>query len=213
MRKLLFVLIATGLASASLVALATASHSAGSVSPSQEVAWPWEPKGSVPAGTTDNNWEQGKGDHADSQFSYLKQLTPSNVSGLKVAWTQNLAPPDYAGGIQGSPIVVSGKGKNLPLESGTMFISANKGITALDPATGKILWAYVGPNPKPKEGAAAAPQLQFGNTTKSIGFCDGKITSGQQDGSITAINAKTGAPLWSNQVSAVSEFVGHTGQT
>jgi glucose dehydrogenase len=86
-------------------------------------------------------------------------------------------------------------------------------VTALDAATGKILWSYVGPNPKPKEGAAPAPQLQYGNTTKAFSYCDGQIGVGQQDGSITALNAKTGAPLWTNQVSAVSEFVGHTGQT
>jgi glucose dehydrogenase len=214
MRRLLFLILATGLTAATVVALASASHSAGSISPSAEVAWPWEPKGSIPAGTSNNNWEQGKGDHAGSQFSYLKQINTSNVANLKVAWTQNLAPPYYTGGIQGSPIVVTGKGKNLPLESGTMFVSADKGIVALDPTNGKILWKYVGPPPKPNSpGGTAAAQLQYGNTTKSIGFCDGKVTTGQQDGSIAAINAKTGAPLWSNQVSAVAEFAGHTGQT
>src|SRR5260370_27861764 len=114
MRRLLFLLVATGLVAASVVALASASHSARSVSPSAETAWPWEPKGSVPAGTADNNWEHGKGDLADSQFSYLKEINTGNVAGLKVAWTQNLAGADYAGGIQGTPIVVSGKNKNLP---------------------------------------------------------------------------------------------------
>src|SRR5439155_26158155 len=110
MRRLLFLFVATGLAAATVVALASASHSARSVSPSAETAWPWEPKGSIPAGTTDNNWEKAKGDLADSQFSYLKQITTGNVAQLKVAFTQNLAAPDYTGGIQGSPTVVTGKG-------------------------------------------------------------------------------------------------------
>jgi hypothetical protein len=217
MRRLLFVIVSTGLAAASVVALATASHAtrtAGSISPSAEVAWPWEPKGSIPAGTADNNWQYGKGDLADSQFSYWKQINTSNVKNLKIAWTQNLSGPDYTGGIQGTPIVVSGKGKNLPLESGTMFISADAGIVALDPSSGKILWKYKGPPPKPNApGGASAPQLQYGNTTKAHTYCNGIITTGQQDGSIAAINAKTGAPIWTNQVSAVAEFAGHTGQT
>jgi glucose dehydrogenase len=214
MRRLLFLLVATGLTAATVVALATASHQARSITPSAETAWPWEPKGSIPAGTANNNWEHGKGDLADSQFSYLKQITPANVANLKVAWQQSMAPADYTGGIQGTPIVVSGKGKNLPMEAGTMFVSANKGVTALDPTNGKILWQYVGPNPKPgAAGGASAAQLQYGNTTKAFSFCSGTITTGQQDGSIAAINAKTGAPIWTNQVSAVSEFVGHTGQT
>src|SRR5579864_5000043 len=110
MRRILFLFIATALAGASVVALASASRSARSVSPSAEAAWPWEPSGSIPAGTTDNNWEHGKGDLADSQFSYLKQINTSNVASLKVVWQESLAPPDYTGGIQGSPIVVSGKG-------------------------------------------------------------------------------------------------------
>jgi hypothetical protein len=38
-------------------------------------------------------------------------------------------------------------------------------------------------------------------------------SAGQQDSSIAAINAKTGAPLWTNQDLAVAEFAGHTGQT
>src|SRR5438093_11445230 len=108
MRRLLFLFVATGLAAVTVVALATASRSAGTagaVSPSAETAWPWEPKGSIPAGTADNNWEHGKGDLADSQFSYLKQINTSNVANLKVAGTQNLAAPHYSGGIQGTPIV------------------------------------------------------------------------------------------------------------
>ena len=41
-----------------------------------------------------------------------------------------------------------------------MYVAANKGVTAMDAASGKILWSYVGPNPKAKEGAAVTPQLR-----------------------------------------------------
>ena len=129
-RRVVFLLGAALVAAVTVVALATASRTTGAtraVSPSAETAWPWEPKGSIPAGTADNNWEHGKGDLADSQFSYWKQINTSNVANLKVAWTQHLATPDYAGGIQGSPIVVSGKNKNLPMESGTMYLVGERG--------------------------------------------------------------------------------------
>jgi glucose dehydrogenase len=205
---------AMALGAVCLVGLASATPSGRSISPSQEVAWPWEPRGSAPAGTSDNNWEHGKGDLADTQFSYLKQINVGNVSKLKIAWQNSFAPPDYTGGIQSVPMVVSGKGKNLPLESGTMFLSANKGMVALDPTNGKVLWQYIGPNPKPSTpGGTPANQLQYGNTTKVSSFCNGKVITGQQDGSIVALDAKTGAPIWTNQVSSVSEFAGHTGQT
>jgi len=214
MRRVIFLIVATGLVAAVMTALASASGSSQSVSPSQETAWPFEPSGSVPAGTSGNDWQDGSGDLARTNFSYLKQINTSNVGNLKVAWEQHLSAPGYAATIQGTPIVVSGAGKNLPLESGTMYVAASKGITALDPTTGKILWQYIGPNPPPANpGGAPAPQLIFGNTSKGIDYCNGEITTGQQDGSIVALNAKTGAPLWTNQVSAVSEFAGHTGQT
>src|SRR5689334_16371346 len=134
MRRLLLMSVAVGIVAVTTVTLATASHSARTVAPfapSAEVAWPWEPEGSIPAGTANNNWEHGKGDLADSQFSYWKQINTSNVKDLKIAWTQSLSDPTYTGGIQGTPIVVSGKNKNLPIESGTMYVAANWGIVAL----------------------------------------------------------------------------------
>jgi glucose dehydrogenase len=210
----LYLLLATGLSAGVVVSLASAGSTARSVSPSQETAWPWEPQGSIPAGTSGNDWQYPKGDLAGSDFSYLNQINTSNVANLKLAWQQSFSSPSYMGTVQGAPIVVSGAGKNLPLESGTMFIVADAGVFAVDPTTGKILWQYVGPPPKPNSpGGTPAPQLIFGNTTKSMSFCNGTVLSGQQDGSIVALNAKTGAPLWTNQVSDVNEFAGHTGQT
>jgi glucose dehydrogenase len=214
MRRFVLILVTAALAAATLAALATASRSSSSVSPSQETAWPWEPQGSVPAGTAGNDWEHGFGDLARTDFSYLKQINTSNVGQLHMVWQEPLAHAGYSGPIQGTPIVVSGANKNLPLASGTMFVAADAGIVALNPTNGKILWKYVGPPPKPSSpGSPPAAQLVFGNTTKGFTYCDGIITTGQQDGSIAAINAKTGAPLWTNEVSAVAEFAGHTGQT
>jgi glucose dehydrogenase len=150
---------------------------------------------------------------ADSQFSYLKQINTSNVSQLAVAWNQSFDPPGFTGEGQAVPIVVTGQGKNLPLASGTMFINADSGEVALNPETGKILWQYIGPPPKPASpGAAPTQALVYGNAPKTETSCNGMVFFGQQDGSVQALNAKTGAPVWTNQVSDVNEFAGHTGQ-
>src|SRR3954464_11628163 len=141
MRRLLLTVVTVGVAAVTVVALGTAARSgptSARFAPSAEVAWPWEPEGSIPAGTAGNNWEHGKADLADSQFSYWKQINTSNVGSLKVAWTQNLSLPTYTGGIQGTPIVVSGKNKNIPIESGTMYVAANWGVVALNPSSGEI---------------------------------------------------------------------------
>jgi glucose dehydrogenase len=196
-----------------VVSLASASSSSSSVSPSQETAWPWEPSGSVPAGTAGNDWQYPKGDLADSQFSYLKQINTTNVSKLQVAWNQSFDPANYTGGGQAVPIVVAGQNKNLPLASGTMFINADSGMVAMNPETGKILWQYIGPPPKPAApGVAPTQALVYGNAPKTETYCNGMVYFGQQDGSVQALDAKTGAPVWTNQVSDVNEFTGHTGQ-
>jgi glucose dehydrogenase len=215
-RVRVLLVLAAGLAAIGVVSLASASPSSvsrGSRAVSAEAKWPWEPAGSVPAGTAGNDWQYPKGDLADSNFSYLKEINTKNVSSLKVAWQQSFAPPNYSGPIQGSPIVVSGGGKNLPLTSGTMFLVADSGVVAVDPTNGKVLWQYIGPPPKPASpGATPAQSLIFGNTSKGFSFCNGMVIAGQQDGSIVALNARTGAPIWVNEVSDVNEFAGHTGQ-
>src|SRR5439155_19049430 len=189
MQKLLSFILVAGLVAAATVALASASSTSKRVSP--ETAFAWLPIGEVPAGSATNNWEYPQGDLAHTNYSLLKQINTSNVANLKLAWQVSLDGPTYNGVIEGAPIVVSGKGKNLPLESGTMFLSANQGMVALDPATGKTLWAYVGP--PPVNGAA---QLSFGSSARTQSYGNGMVFSGQQDGSVVALNAKTGAVVW-----------------
>jgi glucose dehydrogenase len=206
-------IVTVGLLAVGVASLASASPSATKSAVSSNSAYPWEPQGSTPAGTADNNWQYPKGDLADSQFSYLKQITDKNVSTLKVAWNQSFDPPTFTGEGQAVPMVISGTGKNLPIASGTMFMNADSGEVALDPTTGKILWQYIGPPPKPSSpGATPGQSLVYGNAPKTESQCNGMIFFGQQDGSIQALNAKTGAPVWTNQVSDVNEFAGHLGQ-
>src|SRR5947207_9563975 len=100
MRKFVLTIVTTGIVAVTVVALSTAANSgrtSARFAPSSEVAWPWEPEGSIPAGTADNNWEHGKGDLADTQFSYWRQINTSNVKDLKIAWTQSLSPATYTG--------------------------------------------------------------------------------------------------------------------
>src|SRR5262245_58368054 len=136
-RQLSLLLVALGLVAASVTALASASQSSKRVTP--ETAYPWVPNGVAPAGTSANNWQYPFGDPGLTGFSMLKQINTSNVSGLKQAWQVSLDGADYNGAIETEPIVVSGKGKNLPMESGTMFVSAAKGMVALNPVTGETL--------------------------------------------------------------------------
>src|SRR5262249_51225930 len=97
------------------------------------------------------------------------------------------------------PIVVSGANKNLPLASGTMYFATNIGLVALDPTDGKLLWTYSGP--ATNSHAAAAGAVVHAPRSESYG--KGMVFLGQQDGSIVALNAKTGDAVWTADVTAV----------
>jgi glucose dehydrogenase len=207
MRRLMFLVVAAGLFAVTLVALATASHAAqraAKITPTAEAVYPWLAPGVTPAGTTDNNWAFPNGDLMNTDYSMLKQINTSNVGNLKLAWQKSFFGPNFAGLTEGAPIVVSGANKNLPLDTGTMFLSAAKGAVALDPVTGNILWKYVGPNRD-----ANTEYVQLAPSARAVSFGKGLLFVGQQDGSIVALNGKTGAPIWTAQVSGAGTFAGH----
>src|SRR4029079_19511337 len=156
--------------------------------------------------TTENNWEHPNGDLMATDYSMLKQINTSNVGNLKLAWQKSYFPPKFGGGlIEGAPIVVSGAGKNLPLATGTLFLSAAKGPVAINPETGDTLWKYVGANPLNQTGE----YVRFGSTARALSYGRGLLFVGQQDGSMVALNGKTGSPVWTAQVSGAGTFTGH----
>src|SRR5215216_407340 len=91
----------------------------------KSVDWP------VYGGTTDN-----------SRYSTLDQITPANVSQLRVAWTYETHDEFPGSEMQSNPIVVDG----------VLYATTPKlRVIALDAATGKELWTF-DPNaidPKP----------------------------------------------------------------
>jgi glucose dehydrogenase len=208
MRKMLLLLAAAGVVAVTAVTLASASTNSGSqakVSPVLEGTTGYLPLGQAPAG---NDWAYPAGDASQTAFSTLKQINTGNVANLKMVWQKSFNGPSYASVIESNPLVVSGKGKNLPREAGTMFVSANKGVVALNPLDGSTLWSYVGPPP-----VNGAQSTSFGSSARAFSYGNGMIFTGQQDGSIAGLNAKTGAAIWTYNVSGAGVFAGHTSLT
>lgn len=205
MRRLLFLAVATGLAAVTVVALASASQSAQRKSSVAENPYSWLPAGiSGDLGPAVTDFPQGGADIANTRFSLAKQINTGNVKNLKIAWETSWPVGNQTlESMEQQAIVVSGKGKNLPLESGTMFIATFLGMRAMDPTNGKILWDYVGP-PQTGTGLAGRP-----DRTESFG--KGLVFVGQQDRSVVALNAKTGAPVWTAQVQSAGIYPGLTG--
>ena len=96
--------------------------------------------GSAPSISVDGpvaDWPHWGGNASGTHYSPLTQITPANVAHLKPAWTYHIgmldAPKVSSPTLEVTPIVVDNR----------MFICSGLGkIAALDPETGKALWAY-----------------------------------------------------------------------
>jgi len=128
-------------------------------------------------------WPAYGHDYGDTRYSPLKQITPSNVAGLKPAWTYHMRTADRASRgfapSQNTPIVVKG----------VMYVSTPYGrVVALDAETGRQLWAY---------------QVPGGDqpATRGVAYWPGDGKSGPQiifgtrGGLLIALRAQNGAPV------------------
>lgn len=147
-----------------------------------------------------NEWRTYGHDAGGMRFSPLTQITPQNVSHLKVAWVYHMRPPGYrnarpveaVGDQPDGEMVHFGSGfrpsEDTPLVShGIMYVSTPYSrVAAVDPVNGKELWSFKLPsgNPSPRGleywggDARTAPQVVFGST----------------DGKLYSLNAETGQP-------------------
>src|SRR6202165_3734145 len=85
------------------------------------------------------DWPAYGRDAGGTRFSPMTQITPANVTRLKVAWTYHTGIPDISGmshrppALEVTPLVVDG----------LMYLSTPLGrVAGLDPATGVARWRY-----------------------------------------------------------------------
>ena len=161
-------------------------------------------------------WRTYGHDSGALRFSPLKQITPENVSQLKVAWAYHMRPPGFKGAGGRGPVVMEGRRQGgavgdepeapgggrgrfqfgsgfrpsevTPLViRGVMYITTPYSrVAAIDPINGEELWSY---------------QLPAGNpSTRGLEYWpgDGKtpaqIVFGSSDGKLYSLDAKTGKP-------------------
>ena len=138
-----------------------------------------------------SEWPTYGHDPGGMRFSPVTQITPANVSQLKVAWVYHMKPPVAAAPRPGrrgrrrrrdEEDADGGSGfapsETTPLViDGVMYISTPFGrVVALDPTTGKEVWVLPGPAGGPSTrgveywpgDAQTPPQIVFGTS-------DGKL--------------------------------------
>jgi quinoprotein glucose dehydrogenase len=141
------------------------------------------------AADANKDWPAYSGDIGASKYSTLDQINGGNVKNLRIAWKRSSVPEELHeayGQAQGpanlthTPLVVDG----------VMYMVSSVGaITALDAATGKVIWFDRLP-PRPD-----GQGLSRGGSTRSISYwtdgTDARIIT-NVGSNLVAINARTG---------------------
>jgi lanthanide-dependent methanol dehydrogenase len=127
-------------------------------------------------------WVMQQGDDANTRFSKLKQITAANVKKLQVAWTFSTG---VLRGHEGGPLVVGDvMYVHTPFPNTVYALDLNH--------DGKILWKY-----EPRQDPNVIPIMCCDTVNRGVAYADGKIFLHQADTTLVALDAKTGAKIWS----------------
>jgi PQQ-dependent dehydrogenase (methanol/ethanol family) len=126
------------------------------------------------------NWLTHGGTYAEQRFSTLDQINAGNVGKLALAWSYDF---DTSRGQEATPLIIDG----------VMYTTtAWSKVVALDAATGNELWKF-DPKVPGKTGYNSCCDV----VNRGAAYDNGKLFFGTLDGRLIALDAKTGAQLWS----------------
>ena len=136
----------------------------------------------------DGEWLTWRRTYDAAGFSPLKQITKSNVSDLRVAWTWSLP---------------NGPNETTPLvHDGVLFVqSYGDKVQALDAATGDLLWQYSRKLPKDSPVSVKRTFSIYGD----------RLYVPTSDTHIVALDVKTGKVVWDHAVGNSKDGYGMTG--
>lgn len=124
-------------------------------------------------------WPQLGRDVMQQRYSPLDEINTDNVQQLQLTWARDLG---FLQDHQGSPAVWDG----------TMFISTQTGVVALDATNGEELWSYERPN----EGEVISDSAVRGSPV----VYEGKVFFNTRYGTTVAVDAETGEEVWATQI-------------
>ena len=128
----------------------------------------------------DENWLMIRRTYNGWGYSPLDDITPDNVSRLKLVWTQATG---EVGAHQAPPLV----------NNGVMFVSTpNNQVAAYDAKTGTLLWRYK--RPRPQGSFVAHP------SNRGLALYNDKVYYGAGEAVVVALDAKTGREVWAKEV-------------
>ena len=125
-------------------------------------------------------WLTYGGSYDEQRHSTLGQINRDTLSELGVGWVYEMAKPR---GAEATPIVVDG----------VMYVSSAWSVVyAIDAKTGEEIWVY-DPEVSGKDAAKGCCDV----VNRGVAVHDGKVFIGVFDGRLEALDAATGAVIWS----------------
>ncbi|WP_026607385.1 lanthanide-dependent methanol dehydrogenase XoxF5 [Methylocapsa acidiphila] len=127
-------------------------------------------------------WALPTGDYANRRYSELDQINSDNVRNLVPVWSFSTG---VLRGHEGGPLVIGDVMYfNTPFPNIIYALDLNH--------DGKILWKY-----EPKQDPNVIPVMCCDTVNRGVAYADGKIIQYQADTTLVAVDAKTGAVVWS----------------
>jgi quinohemoprotein ethanol dehydrogenase len=135
------------------------------------------------AGANNTNWTAHNGNADEQAYSVLNRINASNVQRLGLAWSVDL---EGEASLEATPLAVDGV---------LYFTGSYAAVYAVDALTGKQLWKF---DPQTWKTAPGKMLFSFA-ANRGAAYADGRVFSATLDGRLVALDAKTGALLWSAQ--------------
>jgi quinohemoprotein ethanol dehydrogenase len=135
------------------------------------------------AAGTAADWPNTGGSVDESGFSRLDAITTANVGRLGLASSFTL---DDEVTLEATPVAVGGV---------VYFTGSSGAVYAVDAVSGKQVWKW---DPEIWKASPLKQLMNFG-ANRGVAYADGRIFAGVLDGRLVALDARTGAPLWSTQ--------------
>ena len=148
-----------------------------------------EAQSSRPAG----EWHATGGDHTNTKYSPLDQITPANFTDLEIAWRWTSISTDVTE--RNDSLIPPNGFKTTPLMAGGLvYLSTSLGqVAALDAGTGELVWSY-DPRAYERMGRPASMGWQHRGVAywEDDESDDARIFIALQDLRLVALNARTG---------------------
>jgi quinohemoprotein ethanol dehydrogenase len=152
------------------------------LSPAAVGAEPGPSTEAIASGRLTSDWPSYGNGYAENHYSPLEQIRPDNLEQLGLLFHVDL---DSGQRTDSQPLAYEG----------TLYIATGLSIVqAIDAVSGKVLWRH-----DPGMGKLPGDKLRAGWGIRGLALERGRIFVATQDGRLLALDARSGALLWSTQ--------------